>query len=103
MSLVEHLLQLETISMIDHCEQPSDVCYLKMTVLSYSTYHKLLKALVYKEGYHTKLNQRLWICPKKHLLLQVRHWHPIICKFSVLLREAYAYMNHQAGRLIDSS
>ena len=101
MSLVEHLLQLETISMIDHREQPSDVCYLKMTVLSCSIYHKLLKALVYKEGRHAKLNQMLWICPKKHPLLQVRHWRQIIWKFPVLLREAYAYMNHQAGRLID--
>ena len=101
MSLVEHLLQLETISMIDHWEQPSDVCYLKMTVLSCSIYHKLLKALVYKEGHHTKLNQKLWIYPKKHLLLQVRDWNQIICKFPVLLRKAYAYMNHQAGRLID--
>ena len=37
------------------------------------------------------------MCPKKPLLLQVRDWRQLICKFSVLLREAGAYMNHQAG------
>ena len=43
MSLVEHLLQLETIAMIDHWEGLSDVCCLRMTVLNCSIDHKLLK------------------------------------------------------------
>ena len=37
----------------------------------------------------------------KHLLLQVRDWHQMICKFCVLLRVADAHMNHQARSLVD--
>ena len=59
LSLMQHQLQLETISKIDHWERPSDVCCLKMTVLNCSIYHRFLKALVYKKGHYTKLNQRL--------------------------------------------
>ena len=59
LSLVEHLLQLETISMIDHLKQHFDVCCLKMTILSCNIYHVFLSALVYKEGHHARLKQRL--------------------------------------------
>ena len=56
---MEHLLQLETISMIDDWEEPSDACCLKwLTVLDCSIYHKFLNASVYKEGHHAKLDQR---------------------------------------------
>ena len=55
LSFVKHLLQLETILMTDHWEWSSDVCYLKMAVLSCSIYHMFLKILVYEEGHHAKL------------------------------------------------
>ena len=74
-----------------------------MNVLKCNIYHKFLKALVYKEGHHAKPGQRLWICPKKQLILQARDWRQLICKFRVLLREADAHMNHRAGSLIDCS
>ena len=38
---------------------------------------------------------------KKTLLLQVRDWHQMNCKFGVLVREADAHTNHRAGSLID--
>ena len=82
--LVEHLLQLYTISMIDHWEQPSDVCCLKMTALNCSIYHKFLKALVYKKDHHAKSGQRLQIRPKKYFLLQKRDWRQMICRFRVI-------------------
>ena len=82
--LVEHLLQLYTISMIDHWEQPSDVCCLKMTALNCSIYHKFLKALVYKKDHHAKSGQRLQIRPKKYFLLQKRDWRQTICRFRVI-------------------
>ena len=88
----------EFVLMIDYWYWPFDVCYPNMTVF---IYHKFLEGLVYKESHHTRLNQRLWMCPKKTLLLQVRDWRHLICKFSVLLREAGAYMNHQAGSQTD--
>ena len=60
-----------------------------MTVLNCGFYHKFLKAIVYKEGHHVKLDQRLYICPKKtSSLLLVRDWRQMIFKFRVLLREA---------------
>ena len=65
-----------------------------MTALSCSIYHKFLKALVYKEGHHANLSQRLEICPKTYLLLQVKDWLQIIFKFRVLLlRAADAHIN----------
>ena len=36
-----------------------DVCCLKMTALSCNIYHIFLKALVYEEDHHARLNQRL--------------------------------------------
>ena len=93
---MEQVRQLETVSIVDHSERPSDVCCLKVTVLNCSTYHKFKK-----KGHHAKLDQRLYICPKKHLLLQVSGWHQMICKFRMLSREADAHMNHQARSLID--
>ena len=40
-------------------KRPFDVYCLKMTILSCSNYHIFLKALVYKEGQHARLDQRL--------------------------------------------
>ena len=74
-----------------------------MTATNCIIYHKFLKALGYKEGHHAQLNQRLQIYPIKHLILQVKDWRQMICKFSVVFTEADADMNHQVGSLIDCS
>ena len=42
--------------MIDHWEQASDICCLKMIVLNCSIYQKFLKALVYKEAIQANLD-----------------------------------------------
>ena len=39
--------------------------------------------------------------PKKHLLLQVRDWRQMICKFCLLLRETDAHMNHRTSFQVD--
>lgn len=46
------MISLDTILMIDHWEQPSDVCCLKLAVLNFSIYHRFLKALPYIGGNH---------------------------------------------------
>ena len=78
LSLVEHLLQLETISMIDHWERPSDVLWRSSCQTRSKAPDMYKNASYFKWG----------ICVK---------WSVNV----VLFREADAHINHRAGSLID--
>ena len=78
LSLVEHLLQLETISMIDHWERPSDVLWRSSCQTRSKAPDMYKNASYFKWG----------ICVK---------WPVNV----VLFREADAHINHRAGSLID--
>ena len=80
LSLVEHLLQLETISMIDHWERPSNVLWRSSCQTRSKAPDMYKNASYFKWG----------ICVK---------WSVNV----VLFREADAHINHRAGSLIDCS